>query len=619
MSGKSNYSNRVTWTGLYLKGLLLPNIDLFKVILGKYDEILKLLKIDRRYKRWFFTTKGPNHRYNRYIYRTLGRLHKYAVEGEEQKFSTLLFLLMKKSNVFKLLILWKTDRQWFKKYSAKRIESIISKYQRLILNDVSKFKFKRTWIPKSNGKMRPLSVPPFEWRMITKAYNLGLTIWADGQKISLIPNQFGVLKNAGTAKAWEHITTKLDSKFIYEFDLVKFFDIVPWVSVNRGLKMLGFPEPLRIKAKKLMMSSLSVLARESLVERVKQWEDAIKESSADTFWSFLTWNKEKKEALNNRTSWMNTWKEQADRIVTIADVSMQGRHPKEYLTPFYEGEIKYWDIWFNIFNSKRTIPSKWFMAYKALVTQLVRENDEKFKPELGYTKSMEKLKLQKLANSMSLATYGLFRGLPQGMGLSPLLSCVALLPVYKKWPDLIMYVDDGLIMSNSPIDIEKFESDLEEIGLYISKPKSRMIKEDGKWKQNLKFLGIEYDYENNTFKGATRKGNQTEMPQLEFIKNLPEIMFKSSSLNRKTESITRKDLTNVEIFKTLDLWTWVISLMYGTTGNVKSLKIHPKSCYVNWKLKDKEVNFTSHMVKICLDMVRRSVIPQKQKLMGFKR
>lgn len=284
----SNYSNLMTWTGLSLKHLLLPNIDLFKVVSGKFDEVLNLVGIQRRYRRWMFTTKGPNGRYNRYLYRVLGRLHKYAKEGQEEKFFNLSQLLLKKSNVFKLLILWKTDRNWYKTYSVTRIEKVLRNYQRLILNDVSKFKFKRIWIPKTNGKMRPLSVPPYEWRMLTKSYNIFLTIWADGQNLILTPSQFGVLKGAGTAKAWLHISENLNKKFIYEFDLAKFFDLVPWSSVSSGMKRMKFPKGMITKCEKLMQSSMSVLMENSLIERIQLWKEIIKDNSGYTFWSYFT-------------------------------------------------------------------------------------------------------------------------------------------------------------------------------------------------------------------------------------------------------------------------------------------------------------------------------------------
>jgi len=75
----------------------------------------------------------------------------------------------------------------------------------------------------------------------------------------------------------------------------------------------------------------------------------------------------------------------------------------------------------------------------------------------------------------------LTRGVPQGFGLSPMLSCFALYKLMEKWKDhLVMYMDDGLLISNNFIDIKEFEQDVIKLGINIAHHKSGMIKTDGK-------------------------------------------------------------------------------------------------------------------------------------------
>jgi hypothetical protein len=375
--------------------------------------------------------------------------------------------------------------------------------------------------------------------------------------------------------------------------------MIPWVVVKRSLNGL-IPQGLIKKSENIMKSSMAVLMHEALKERIAIWDEARAASTDDKFWSFLTWSKERKQALKDRNNLIMIWKEQTERLLSIAELSLEGKHPKEYLTEIYEGEKEFWDIWFKLFQSPKSLQNKWQLFYKVLVYKIYEENKKLFESRLINERRKAQRKLE-------LATFGLFRGLPQGMGLSPILSCIGLRNLYEEWPELTMYIDDGLILSDKPIDIEKFKKDVESLGLYISEPKSGWVKQNGKWLKNLKYLGIEYLHSSDTMKGNTRKGNEIEMPRLEFIKNIPEFAFSSASLRRKIESITRDDLANPEIFKKLDLWSWVIAFMYGTGKRLKSTRIHPKSIFSVEKIKDEKINFTSRMVKICLDMVKRSV------------
>jgi len=67
----SKEENRyVTYTGLPLKGLLLPDIELFKEVSRKYDTILQLMDLNRILKRIFLTEPGSNRILNKYLRRT---------------------------------------------------------------------------------------------------------------------------------------------------------------------------------------------------------------------------------------------------------------------------------------------------------------------------------------------------------------------------------------------------------------------------------------------------------------------------------------------------------------------------------------------------------------------
>lgn len=100
--------------------------------------------------------------------------------------------------------------------------------------------------------------------------------------------------------------------------------------------------------------------------------------------------------------------------------------------------------------------------------------------------------------------HGTLQELPQGGGISPILSVLVLKPLFKANPSTIMYADDGVIfdkpVTHGPGYIEA--------GIEFSLEKSSWVKRDGKWLKPLKFLGLIYNGETNELSSKTRKGKQ---------------------------------------------------------------------------------------------------------------
>lgn len=165
------------------------------------------------------------------------------------------------------------------------------------------------------------------------------------------------------------------------------------------------------------------------------------------------------------------------------------------------------------------------------------------------------------------------RGVPQGFGPSPLLACMALTPIYKKWgPKLIMYLDDGIIMSDEEINIEEFEEDLNSIGVGLSQSKSKIIKKDGIWKsENLKFLGLNYNCRTENLSGMTRNGSTVMWPKLDAMRDW-NIWSSSDYKTVWLKSIEEE--TNFLKLKKTDLWGLALSLMYSSPSKaVERLKL----------------------------------------------
>lgn len=130
--------------------------------------------------------------------------------------------------------------QWYKNMSTDDLKKLIDEYNNL---DLRKFDFTRKNIPKPGTDMlRPLGIPKPAWRLFQTGLNMLLLIWL---KAYQHPNQHGFTPGRGTTSAWNHIHSDvIPSKYIYEFDLDKFFDRVNLDYLNLKLKEMGIPNDL---------------------------------------------------------------------------------------------------------------------------------------------------------------------------------------------------------------------------------------------------------------------------------------------------------------------------------------------------------------------------------------
>lgn len=125
--------------------------------------------------------------------------------------------------------------------------------------------------------------------------------------------------------------------------------------------------------------------------------------------------------------------------------------------------------------------------------------------------------------------YNYFNGVAQGSALSPTLSTVLLTELlFLKHPELgfVYYADDGLIYSDKPFNAEEILNSISKdsgIVAHTTPPKSKWVKYDGKWLNNLKFLGREYIPDNLTSQSLGEFKNATRTPK-DYVFNLAEII-----------------------------------------------------------------------------------------------
>lgn len=101
-------------------------------------------------------------------------------------------------------------------------------------------------------------------------------------------------------------------------------------------------------------------------------------------------------------------------------------------------------------------------------------------------------------------------GVPMGLGYSPLLACLVLNTLLKKWKNdknnFITYGDDGMIMYNEGKELERFKKLLKEHEVKLNESKSKWLIYEYKIQHNLKFLGLNLNLRTGMLRADTRKG-----------------------------------------------------------------------------------------------------------------
>ena len=210
---------------------VLPNVSEFKITnLQDYHPILLEGEIKKRMgKPDYEKSKGKNGKINRYLEHMFKLLNRYR--SSPKRFFKISRLLLHKSISFRLSCIRKINGNWYKNTEFSKMKNLINSYNKL---DLRRFKYKRIAIPKPDGSKRWLGVPSQSWRVYQTGLNMILLVYTS---IYQHPNQHGFIPGRGTDTAWKDIHSEvLKSKYIYEYDLKKFFDRINLDYLNNILQ-----------------------------------------------------------------------------------------------------------------------------------------------------------------------------------------------------------------------------------------------------------------------------------------------------------------------------------------------------------------------------------------------
>jgi len=225
--------------GYPLDGLLLPNVDYFSVCSGRMDKLAESFGILRKIMRHIMSGKAQNTSGNRYLTKVWTKLHLYAIQKDEKKFTSLSNILMRHSKAMRSLMIWRKSPTWYKSKSMSQVITLMHEIDDILFEHSTILKASQFKIEKADGSLRTITSPSLAWRIVCHWHYQLTWLWLFGTDQLPSPCQHGGVKWKGTKSCLQELEKKvLDSKFILEFDLSKFFDRIRWTDLLKmGLRL----------------------------------------------------------------------------------------------------------------------------------------------------------------------------------------------------------------------------------------------------------------------------------------------------------------------------------------------------------------------------------------------
>lgn len=242
----------------------IPAVKQFRVYSSEfYNSLLKEAGLERKMEPEIQVKLNKLERMNRYIEHQVIRLEKSR--ANPRLYWTIAWYCIRNSKAFRISAYNRVFPSWWHSKPTKQVAIELNQIDRSIKGWHNELKIQRVYIPKQNGKMRPLGVPSPIWRVVGHMWSNMLTFYLREE----LDFNHAYQPGKGTLSCWKELITKvIPSKNIYEFDLKGFFDNVRIEKVSRTLHRLGVPRFI-VEHIERMNKSAPILTSEELTDENK--------------------------------------------------------------------------------------------------------------------------------------------------------------------------------------------------------------------------------------------------------------------------------------------------------------------------------------------------------------
>lgn len=569
---------------------LLPNVKEFSIGESFVDPLFAKFGIKKNVRLKPMYVEYSNKSANRYLEHQIRRLNKSR--NKPDLYWRIGWQLLKKSNTYLVLGINHVFNQWHRKLPLHVLYGYIREYKEIITKGMTEIDFKRVYIPKPSGKLRPLGVPKGSWRIYLYLLNQLLVIYLQDYYPR---NQHGFWPTRSTVTAWKTVFKEaLEAPDIMEYDLKSFFDTVQIQYVSEILRSYKVPEE--------MVYHLENLGRSNpKFEETEGKEDPMVEKKKEVIWlkSMLEASEDPHiDESRKKDAWYQPIREfkEANGEEILHEFVREGLEMPNWMPVTLFHELKFAELQWSILASLETEtldaraggpPSHPDISYAWVKKNTWKRYSKKTgepmdPPGKFYMSTGSDAEITGKATPF----HDVFSGEPQGSPTSPLLSSLALSKeLFERIPEILFsssapgssgswmfalaYADDFITYGKGIPEKISFS---EKSGIKVNEDKSGWVKKNGEWLKELKFLGFVYNPWKDEFRASTRKGaelvyDKEALLRADYLRDLdPERNLFDYIRDSYHETRQRK----WEDFIKSKLIGFITSRMYQDSWNMKS-------------------------------------------------